>query len=68
MEKVTAFKASDGTLFCSIELCQEHEHSLIWTDRIREFMASKWNSYQGSAHASVARKAILAWERFKVDA
>ena len=67
MEQVQAFAASDGALFLNAEHCQEHELSLIWRDRINKFSASGLNPYPNGAQAGIARKVIIAWERFKVE-
>lgn len=67
MKEVTAFQASDGALFPSIEQCQEHEISLIWRERIDEFSASGLNPYPTGAHQGMCRKVIVAWEQFKTS-
>ncbi len=68
MEQITAFKASDGALFETGGDCQEHEISLLWRARIDEFTASGLNPYPLGAQASIGRKIIVAWERFKTGA
>lgn len=68
MEQVTAFKASDGALFSTPDDCQDHEISLLWRQRIDEFSASGLNPYPNGAQAGIARKVIVAWERFKTGA
>jgi len=68
METVTAYKASDGAIFGSVDECQEHEVSLLWRARIDEFTASGLNPYPSGAQAGMCRKIIVAWERFKTGA
>lgn len=66
MEEVTAFKASNGTLFDDRAVCEEYEAGLAWGTRIDEFAKSSLSPYQGGSHVHMQRKAIIAWERFKV--
>lgn len=68
MEQVSAFRASDGALFADADGCQEHEVSLLWRTRVDEFSASGLNPYPTGTHAGMARKVIIAWERFKSGA
>jgi hypothetical protein len=69
MDKVEAYKASDGALFESERECQEHEVSLVWRARIGEFMDSDLFPYRGSgAMPGIAFKVIVAWEAFKASA
>jgi hypothetical protein len=65
MEQVTAFKASDGSLFNTSDDCQTHEVSLIWRSRINDFLESEMNPYPAKGHASAYRKVLIAWEQFK---
>lgn len=67
MEQVQAFVASDGALFLTSGQCQDYELSLIWRERINEFSASGINPYPNGPQAGIVRKAIIAWERFKVE-
>jgi hypothetical protein len=68
MEQITAFRASDGAIFGSVDECQEHEVSLLWRSRINEFIASGLNPYPSGAQNGMARKVIVAWERYKTGA
>ena len=68
MEQITAFRASDGAIFGTADECQEHEVSLQWRARIDEFSASKLNPYPKGTQLGVARKIIVAWERYKTGA
>jgi len=68
MEQITAFKASDGAIFVTADECQEHEVSLLWRQRIDEFTQSGLNPYPSGAQFGMARKVIVAWERFKTGA
>ena len=68
MQQVSAFQATDGALFKSADECQEHEVSLLWRQRIDEFTASGMNPYPAGAQASMSRRIIVAWERFKTGA
>jgi hypothetical protein len=65
MEKVEAFKATDGSLFATAESCEEYEHSRQWREQINQFMASKYCPYRQGAQTGMAAKIIVAWERFK---
>jgi hypothetical protein len=42
---VEAFRASDGQLFETAELCQEHEVSMVLRSRIGGFVASDFFPY-----------------------
>lgn len=66
MESLTAWKASDGSLFESQEQCEAHEVSLVWREKIAAFNDSGLNPYSRGPHFSMARTLIIAWERFKV--
>jgi len=68
MIEVSAYQASDGNIFKSIQECQEHEISLVWRDRIGEFNKSGLNPYPNGAQSSIAKKIIIAWEQFKTGA
>jgi len=68
MERIEAFKATDGALFATADECQNHEVSLMWRSRIAEFSASGQNPYPNGAQASIAARIIVAWERFKTGA
>lgn len=68
MKQVTAFEASDGTLFATEDACKEYEFSLLWIARIEEFNKSGLNPYPSGAQAGMCKKTILAWERFKAGA
>ncbi len=65
VEKVEAYRASDGALFPSTQQCQEHEVSLVWRARIAEFMASTFCPYTTGTPAGISPKIIVAWEQFK---
>lgn len=66
MEKVEAYRASDGLLFETEEQCAEHEVSLIWRARIVEFMDSALCPYsRNTAQHNMAFKIVVAWELFK---
>ena len=66
MQKVEAYRASDGTLFETQEECQEHEVALTWRARIDDFIESGLCPYtKGTAHANMALRLVVAWELFK---
>lgn len=66
MQQVEAFRASDGQLFETAELCLEHEASMVWRSRIDEFVASDLYPYRKKAAPTrMAEKVIVAWEAFK---
>ncbi|MBU3944350.1 MAG: hypothetical protein KJ900_05270 [Proteobacteria bacterium] len=56
MEQVTAFKASDGTLFFTTNECQLHEISLVWRGRINEFLDSEINPFPAKGNAGTHKK------------
>ena len=67
MDKVEAYKASDGQLFETESECQEHEVSLVWQARIGEFVASDLFPFRKTgSQPTIAEKTIVAWEAFKV--
>lgn len=66
MEQVTAFKASDGSLFETASECERHQSSLDWGERIEEFMDSEYFVYNaGSTAVGMCKKVISGWESFK---
>lgn len=65
MEKIEAFKASDGALFATADECQEHEVSLLWRARVEEFCNSRFCPYPSGAQRSMVGKTVVGWERFK---
>ena len=68
MEQVTAFKASDGTLFNTSNECQTHDISMVWRGRINDFLESEINSYPAKGNFTANRKVLIAWEQFKSGA
>lgn len=65
MQKVEAYRASDGALFPTPNQCQVHEVSLLWRARIEEFMASKFCPYNAGSPMKISFNIIVAWEQFK---
>jgi hypothetical protein len=65
MQRVQAYKASDGALFHTEEECREHEASLLWRDRIGEFLESPLCPYRKGAHVNMTQRIIVGWEQFK---
>ena len=66
MQKVEAYRASDGALFATLQLCQEHEVSLLWRARIDEYIGSKFCPYtKGTAQSNMTFKVVVSWEQFK---
>lgn len=69
MNKVEAYKSSDGKLFETEFSCQEHEISLAWLSRISGFQSSEFNPYNNDARSKgMAAKIIVAWEMYKGQA
>ena len=67
MEKVEAYKASDGQLFNNADNCKEHEVSLEWRERVEEYMNSDYCRYKRNTHSSMCRSVIVSWEQFKSE-
>ena len=69
MNKVEAYRASDGQLFETEDKCRQYEASLVWRARIDEFIASDLFPFRKTgAQPAIAGKTIVAWEAFKVSA
>lgn len=68
MEKVTAFRASDGALFEDDSQCERHEISLKWKAKIDAFIDSDSSPYTSSPpqQRALIRNVVVAWESFKV--
>ena len=65
MEQVQAFKASDGSLFPTPVLCEDHEISLRWRERIDQYLGSDYCEYKVGTHRGMCYKMVLGWEQFK---
>jgi hypothetical protein len=65
MEKVEAFRSSDGLLFSNEDSARAHEESLKWGELLERFADSQLCPYPTGTHAAMSRKVILAWEAFK---
>ena len=65
MKPITAFQASDGTLFSNAEAAEKHDMMLSKENVVDEFLDSSLNPYQGHAHRSMARSTIINWELWK---
>jgi len=65
MKPITAFQASDGTLFSAAEAAEKHEMMLSKENVVDEFLDSDLNPYTGHAHRSMARNTIVNWELWK---
>jgi hypothetical protein len=65
MKTITAFQASDGTLFSNAEAAEKHDMMLSKEKDVDEFLNSKLNLYQGHAHRSMARSTVINWELWK---
>lgn len=64
-EQITAFKASDGKLFPSLQEALEWEDERVWAEKIKMFFASGTAPYAEGTYSSMTRKVIIAWEKFK---
>ena len=65
MKPITAFQASDGTLFSNAEAAEKHDMMLSKENVVDEFLDSSLNPYQGHAHRSMARSTVINWELWK---
>jgi hypothetical protein len=65
MKPITAFQASDGTLFSTKESAEKHEMMLSKENVVDEFLSSDLNPYTGHAHRSMARNTVVNWELWK---
>lgn len=65
MKPITAFQASDGTLFSNAEAAEKHDMMLSKENVVDEFLDGNLNPYQGHAHRSMARSTVINWELWK---
>jgi hypothetical protein len=65
MEKVNAFKTSDGKLFDTPKEAEKHQMFLEKSDVVEEFLDSELNPYKGPQRV-IARNTIISWELWKV--
>ena len=65
MKPITAFQASDGTLFSNAEAAEKHDMMLSKENVVDEFLDSSLNPYQGHAHRSMARSTVINWELWR---
>ncbi len=68
METIQAYRASNGQLFETEVKCEECEVSILWREKISEFIESPYCDYQKNVHRSMCRKVITGWEQFKTKA
>ena len=66
MKPITAYQATDGTLFSLKLEAEKHEMSLSKRGVIEEYLDSTLNPYTGLAHKAMARNCIVNWELWKV--
>lgn len=66
-EQITAFKASDGKLFPSLQEALEWEDERVWAEKIKMFFASGTAPYAEGTYSSMSKKIIIAWERYKAS-
>ena len=64
MEKINAFKTSDGTLFDDQMQAERHEMFLRKDVVVEEFLDSDLNPYV-KMQRSIARQSIINWELWK---
>ena len=62
MEKIEAFRASDGSLFAHADDCARHELQIRLTPQIEAFCDSKVNPYPSVVYRKLVKKVIVAWE------
>lgn len=68
MERIEAFKTSDGCIFENETLANAHEFGNRYKDLLAEFFNGKHSSYRGdTAQGSIIRRAIVEWEAFMAD-
>ena len=65
MEKIEAFKTSDGSLFDNKLKAERHELFLKKDMIVEEFLDSDINPYTGPQRV-IARNTIINWELWKV--
>lgn len=65
MRKIEAFRASDGALFADEESCLAHETLIRWAPLIEKFCDSESSPFRSAMHRTMAKKIVLAWEKFK---
>lgn len=64
MEKIQAFKTSDGKLFNLAVEAERHEEFLRHSDVVEQFLDSELNPYNGPQRV-IARNSIVNWELWK---
>ena len=65
MEKIEAFRASDGTLWENKDKAERHELFLQKDMIVEEFLDNDINPYKALAKRSIARTTIINWELWK---
>lgn len=65
MEKIEAFRASDGTLWDNKQKAERHELFLQKDMIVEEFLDNDINPYKALAQRSIARTTIINWELWK---
>ncbi len=65
MEKIEAFRASDGTLWENKDKAERHELFLKKDMIVEEFLDNDINPYKALAQRSIARTTIINWELWK---
>jgi hypothetical protein len=65
MQKIEAFRASDGTLWEDKDKAERHELFLKKDMIVEEFLDNDINPYKALAQRSIARTTIINWELWK---
>ena len=65
MQKIEAFRASDGTLWEDKEKAERHELFLKKDMIVEEFLDNEINPYKNASQRTVARTTIINWEFWK---
>jgi hypothetical protein len=65
MQKIEAFRASDGTLWEDKDKAERHELFLQKDMIVEEFLDNDINPYKALAQRSIARTTIINWELWK---
>ena len=65
MEKIQAYKTSDGKLFDDSLQAERHELFLNKQLIVDEFLDGDLNPYKAMAQRSIARSTIINWELWK---
>lgn len=66
MEKIQAYKTSDGSLFEDLKKAAKHDVSYKWLTHICDFLKSNAYPHKDDTFNTIVIEAILAWENYRV--